>query len=167
MLTRRNIGKIIGAGAGVAALAACAMTPSANGGSSSATVVTIAQAQAWVRVLAAEIPMFLQESISTGLIKGPQAQSAETALTTFNTLAGQFLAPTFNVSNTVAVATQIGVALTTILSVIPATAPYVMLVQLGMAVIVGLISAQPMVVPPVPASSQLQAMHVQTLKFHN
>jgi hypothetical protein len=167
MLTRRNIAKIIGGGAALTALAACAGTPGANTSPSNATVVTVAQAQAWVRVLAAEVPMFLQESIATGLIKGAQVTTAETAQTTFTTLANQFLAPTFDVSNAVAVASQIAVALTTILSVIPQTAPYVAFVQLGMAVIVGLISAQPMVVPAVPAASQLQAMHVQTLKFHN
>lgn len=165
MLTRRSISTglgliaITGAATG---LVACA----SNTASGNVSVPSLAQVQGWVNVLNVELPLFVQESINSGLLKGNDVTNAKLALTTFQKVAAQVLSPTFSLSNATQVVGQLSIALTAVLAVIPATAPYVGFIQLGAAVIVGFLAATPMIVPSVPTSVQLASMHKSTVEFH-
>lgn len=164
MLTRRSISTglgliaITGAATG---LVACG----SNTASGNVSVPSLAQVQGWVNVLNVELPLFVQESINTGLLKGADVTNAQTALKTFQTLAAQITSPTFSVANATQTVGQLSIALTSVLAVIPATAPYVGFIQLGAAVIVGFLAATPMIVPSVPTSVQLASMHKATVEY--
>lgn len=164
MLTRRSIATGLGfltiSGAALGLVACASNTASGN-----VSVPSLAQVKGWVNVLNVELPLFVQESINTGLLKGDAVTSANLALKTFQTLATQILSPTFSVDNATQTIGQLSIALTSVLAVIPATAPYVGFIQLGAAVIVGFIAATPMIVPSVPTSLQLASMHKATVRF--
>lgn len=164
MISRRKIATGLGSiGILTGMLMGCASN-TANG--TVVKVPSLSQAQAWVGVLVTELPAFVQESIATGLISGPAIAKVQESVATFVTLGKQFTSANFTVANATQIATQIGVALTTIAAVVPAAAPYIGLIQLGVVVITGFIAATPMQVPHVPSALTLQSMHKDTLRFH-
>lgn len=103
---------------------------------------TLTQIQSWVGILNSELPAFIQESITSGLLHGDAIAKAQEALTEFQTVAAQFLSPTFDASNQATLISEIGTALTTVLEVIPATAPYVGLLQLVVLLISGFVATK-------------------------
>lgn len=159
MQSKRELLRFAALGAVLPLAVACGTSTGNN-----ATVPTIAQAQAWVSVLKTELPVFIQESINSGLVK--TSTGLTNGITAFTQLATQFTSPTFDVSTTTAVLGQLSVALGTVLTFIPGTAPYVALVQLGLTVITALIAATPIVVPATPSSTKLASLHTATVKFH-
>lgn len=166
MFTRRNLSSILAGVLVVGAtgtLAACGSN-AASGNVSS--IPTLAQVQAYVSVLNTELPAFVQESINTGLIKAGDVAKANLGVSTFQTLAAQILAPTFNTTNVTSIVAEAGAALTTVAAVVPATAPYIGFIQLAVLLISGFIAASPVAVPPAPpAPVALAAMHKATVSF--
>lgn len=158
MLTRRKIATSTVGIASMLALAACGTTSSVG-----TAVPTLAQVQAYVGVLNSELPLFVQESISTGLVKPANQSQVLQATADFQALANQFLSPTFNVSNAQSTLASIGMLLTTVASFVPVTAPYVGLIQLAVMLITAFMTVTPVVVPPVPTSVKLAAMHKDTI----
>jgi hypothetical protein len=140
MLSKRNLFSLIGSGAGIIAVGA--LVGCASNTSTGTAVPTLAQAQSWVTVLNTELPVLVQESINSGLVKTSTALS--NAVTGFTTLANQFTSPSFSLASASSVLANISTALTTVLSLIPATAPYV---------------------PAVPSSTSLAAMHKATITY--
>jgi len=161
MITRRKIATFAPLLGFTSIVAACSTTSNGN------AVPTLAQIQAYVNVLKTELPLFVQESISTGIIKSADVPKAQTALTGFETIADQVLSPAFNVSTVNQTLMSLGAILTSIASFVPAAAPWVGLVQLTVMLISAFIAVQPIaVVPPVPTPVVLGSMHKDTLHFH-
>jgi hypothetical protein len=164
MLSRRSIYRFAPMFVAMGALAACAAP-----GTSGAAVPTLAQVQSWVAIVNSELPTFISESETTGLLTGAVDTKVKASLVVFQTLAGQFLSPTFNTANTAVLVSEIGTALTTVLSVIPATAPFVGFIQLGVLVISAFLATTPIPVPAIPSKASLEGMHGKTmaLKVHH
>lgn len=160
MISRRSIARSAPLVAGLALLAACGVTGNTTTGGTSTGVPTLAQVQSWVAIVSSELPAFISESETTGLLTGAVDTKIHQGLASFQTLASQFLSPTFNVTNTPVIVSEIGTALTTVLSVIPVTAPYVGFIQLGVLVISSFLAATPIAVPPIPSSAKLASMHI-------
>lgn len=161
MLTRRNIAKAVPMLIAIGAVAACSSNTSGG-----AIVPTLATVQSWVGIINSELPAFVAESIQTGLLTGGAVTTTNQAVSTFQTLAAQFLSPTFTVSNAPTLVSEIGTALTTVLAVLPATAPYVGFIQLGVLVVSAFLATTPIVVPPAPTPAALSSMHMATLHYH-
>lgn len=157
MISRRNAAKAIPMFLTVGALAACASSNTTPG--STSRVPTLAEVQTWVAIVNSELPAFIAQSEASGVLPAAAYSKAQQALAVFQALAAQFLAPTFNATNTSVIVSEIGTALTTILSAIPVTVPYVGFIQLAVLVISAFIAASPIVVPPLPSSASLSAMH--------
>lgn len=160
MISRRKIATVVPMFAGLGLLAAC------SSAGTTAAVPTLTQIQAYVNVLKTELPLFVQESISTGLVKTTDVSKVQLAVTDFVTLANQITSPSFDVSNVNATLVSLGSILTTVASFVPATAPYVGLIQLTIMLVSAFLAVQPVVVPPTPAPAQLATMHHDTLHFH-
>lgn len=158
MLTKRNILT------GSLAIPALAILAACQTGTGTAVPV-LTQVQSWVNVINSELPVFMKEAEAAGILTGANDTKAQAALVAFQKLAAQVLAPTFDVSNVTAILTQVGAALTVILTAIPATAPFVPLVQTALLVLNAFLAVTPIVVPPTPTSSQLASMHTATIKF--
>lgn len=166
MISRRKIAQFAPMLIAVGALAACATGNIAPNGTSNVAVPTVVQVQAWVSIINSELPAFLAESETSGLLTGTNDIKAKQALVTFQALATQFTSPTFDVKNTAVIVSEIGTALNTILAVIPQTAPYVGLIQLGVLMVSGLIASFPVAIPALPSAATVASMHKDTLRFH-
>ena len=161
MFSRRNLATAIGGLVVTSALLGCGANTSGPG------APTLAQVQQWVGVLSSELPSLVQESINSGVIPKNDVNAVNQGVATFQTLANQVMSPNFDVSNAVKVVGQLSVALGTILSVIPATAPYVGLIQIGLAVVSGFLALTPMVVPTPPSKVALAQLHKDNVKFQH
>lgn len=161
MISRRKIAQFAPMFVALGALVACA-GPGTTGG----TVPTLSQVQSWVAIINSELPAFIAESEQTNLLTGATDTKVKAALVTFQALAGQFLSPTFDTKNVAVIVSEIGIALTTVLSVLPATAPYVGFIQLGVLVVSAFIASTAIPVPAIPSKEVLAGMHRDTVHFH-
>lgn len=159
-LTRRELSKTVPLFGVAGLLVACGVTPSSN-----TSVPTLSNVQSWVSILNSELPTFVSELTATGVIAGTVLTSLNTAVKAFGDLASQITSPTFNVSNSTSTIAQISAGISTILSFIPVTAPFVPLVQTVLFVISAFISASSVVLPALPTSTDLAKMHKLTVTF--
>ncbi len=169
-LSRRNLSTVLPVVGMTIALGACAV--SANGSSNTFGPPTLTQVQSWVKIAQAEMPVFLADIQSTNMLSGPNLAKAQVALNAFNGVATQILSASTTTPSVLQLVNTAGGILATVMSYIPAAAPFVPFVVLLQGVITAFVTQSavqtpsgPTPVPAVPTPAALAGLHRATVRW--